>query len=327
MRSANQNHTLTAEYIRSRVCVTQHGSGMRTEFQDGDGRVMSTVYPLLSGVSLVDKQVQRRDFISPWRLHGVPIFAVEHCREGQLEICFDDETLILKPGDICLSGPDSQPKRLTFPMGRYHADAIYIELEQPDPKLQSCLREAGTEILPLMKRFGLDRKRFCVLRGEEKLGNLFEEIYNAPVDVQLSYWRIKVYELLLLLAAYQVPEAGDRTRHISETQQIVARAVHDYLLEHLTERISTAELAKRFSISPTQLKEGFRAVYGKPIQSFAKEQRIYATALLMRSPGTKVRDIAAQFGYTNMSKFAAAFQSVMGKTPTQYREMMGKETI
>lgn len=212
-------------------------------------------------------------------------------------------------------------------MGQYHADAIYIELEHPNQKLQNCLKEAEADITGLMKRFGLDRKRFCVLRGDEKLINLFEEIYNAPLDVQLSYWRIKVYELLLLLAAHTVQNTGKRTRHISETQESAARAVHDYLLEHLTERISTAELAKRFSISPTQLKEGFRTVYGRPVQTFAKEQRIYATALLMRDSGMKVRDIAAQFGYTNMSKFAAAFHSVMGKTPTQYREMMSKETI
>lgn len=110
METSNKHISLTAGYVRSKATVTQINSGTVTAFRDDDGEVVSTVYPLFEGVTLVDKQISRQEFISPWRFGSIPIFAIEHCREGQLEIRFGEEELILKPGDICLSGTDSQHK-------------------------------------------------------------------------------------------------------------------------------------------------------------------------------------------------------------------------
>ena len=43
-----------------------------------------------------------------------------------------------------------------------------------------------------------------------------------------------------------------------------------------------------------------------------------AAAELLRSTRT-VTDIAGEFGYDNSSKFASAFQSVLGRSPAEYR--------
>ena len=66
-------------------------------------------------------------------------------------------------------------------------------------------------------------------------------------------------------------------------------------------------------------KTSFKGVYGSSIQAFQREQKMRAAAKLLQSTDRTVLDIAGQFGYANGSKFAAAFQNVMGVSPNEYR--------
>ena len=84
-------------------------------------------------------------------------------------------------------------------------------------------------------------------------------------------------------------------------------------------RITIESLAKKMSISETLLKKSFSIVYGVPIQSFMREQKMKAAAVMLKQTDMKVADIAMQFGYSNPSKFSAAFRKVIGKTPNDYR--------
>lgn len=106
---------------------------------------------------------------------------------------------------------------------------------------------------------------------------------------------------------------------MNHAQTVLANGVCQYLQEHLHGRITIEELAKQFGVSPTQLKTSFRGVYGTSVQTYHRELKIHAAAKLLRSTNRTVLDIASEFGYANGSKFAAAFQRVMGVTPNEYR--------
>ncbi len=95
---------------------------------------------------------------------------------------------------------------------------------------------------------------------------------------------------------------------------------NEHLAEHMDAHITVGELAKHFKTSQTQLKESFRLVYGTSVQGFICEQKMQAAAIFLKETDRKVGDIAGEFGYANASKFSAAFQRVMGKSPAQYRQ-------
>ena len=159
-----------------------------------------------------------------------------------------------------------------------------------------------------------------VMKANDRMDTLFEQIRNPPVHGKISYWKVKVFELLVLLCSGETAFEKPRTSHISRTQAVTARKAHQYLNDHLFEKITITELAKQLSTSPTQLKSGFRAVYGVPIHTYLRDQRIHSGAALLRDTDLAVRDIALQVGFCNMSKFAAAFQTLYGVTPGEYRK-------
>lgn len=108
----------------------------------------------------------------------------------------------------------------------------------------------------LLKTYSLDQQYFCVLKENDKLRTLFEEICTAPKHTKIIYWQIKVFELLLILVSYGKIEECPKQR-ISKAQAEIAKSVHKYLTEHLYERYTIEELAERFAVSTTSLKVSF----------------------------------------------------------------------
>ena len=53
--------------------------------------------------------------------------------------------------------------------------------------------------------------------------------------------------------------------------------------------------------------------------AFLRAQKMHGAARLLRTGARTVLDIAGQFGYDNASKFAKAFRSVIGVSPSAYR--------
>ena len=123
-------------------------------------------------------------------------------------------------------------------------------------------------------------------------------------------------ELLLFLSALDVP--GEK-RAYSGAQVSLAQDARDLLLQNTGENITTAQLAARLGTSPSQLAASFRGVYGMTPAAFLRAQKMHGAAQLLRTTDRTVLDIAGQFGYDNASKFAHAFRSVIGVSPSAYR--------
>ena len=64
------------------------------------------------------------------------------------------------------------------------------------------------------------------------------------------------------------------------------------------------------------MKRCFEAVYGMPVSRYLRRVRIRRAAALLRSTDDTVLSVAGQVGYSNGSKFAAAFKAEMGVNPS-----------
>lgn len=96
--------------------------------------------------------------------------------------------------------------------------------------------------------------------------------------------------------------------------------VHEYLLQHLDEKITIDTLSRQFHMNPTSLKAVFKSVYGNSLASHMKEHRMERAAELLSGTGLTIAEIAAQVGYDSQSKFTAAFKSRYGVLPKEYRK-------
>lgn len=102
-------------------------------------------------------------------------------------------------------------------------------------------------------------------------------------------------------------------------QQARVREIYAYLTSRLERRISQKQLAQEFHISLTALKQTFRALYGMPMDSCLRHQRMALAKELLRETDLPISEIAGRVGYESHSQFTAAFRSQERQTPVQYR--------
>ena len=114
--------------------------------------------------------------------------------------------------------------------------------------------------------------------------------------------------------------AGQSVEGFSVEQVETARRMHDELLAHPEERITIEELAHKYLMNPTTLKDVFKAVYGESIASHMKEHRMEYAARLLRTTTDSLAEIAEKVGYESQSKLTAAFKSAYGVLPSEYRK-------
>ena len=99
----------------------------------------------------------------------------------------------------------------------------------------------------------------------------------------------------------------------------LAQRVCQYLIDHIDQKITTAELSARFGVSQTRIKTSFRSWYGTSIHAYIRQRRMEEAARLLEESSDSVLEIAGRVGYENGSKFSSAFRAQMGMTPSQYR--------
>lgn len=309
----------TQEEVREKMQITSCSDGSTKYFFENDtGNIQSTVYTPFPGVALVQKDVHIPNFITNWRYGLIEAFSVEYCRKGRLECQVDEEYLCISPGDIIIFRTDPNVRVLSYPSSYYCATSFIVYMDKTYPILECYLHQANFSLERLIQTYLPNNRYYNVLKNKDVLVNIFEDICNSKEDAKNVYFGLKILESLLLIAS-GVLKIGDSSHSkVSKISTKMAKQVYDYVMEHPEERYAIEDLAKEFSISSTQLKKYFQMVYGVPIQTFIREQKMKAAAKVLETSDIQVTKVAQMFGYKNISKFAAAFEQIMGETPKKY---------
>ena len=139
-----------------------------------------------------------------------------------------------------------------------------------------------------------------------------EVYYRAPDTVQGQL----LHEIVEQVMEIACPESGV---DLAASQEQVIRNVHDYMVEHLSERITIEELSREFLMNTTTVKTVFKKVYGTSLAAHWKAHRMEKAALLLLSTQEDVGAIARAVGYESQSRFTAAFREEYGVSPGEYR--------
>ena len=246
---------------------------------------------------------------------GAGVLEVNHCHEGRIEFEYGEESCFLAPGDLSVSRPDAGVRQTRFPTGHYHGITVRIDTARSPDCLSCVLQDVDVKISSLAEKFCGEKPWFAA-RSSASIEHVFSELYRVPPEIRRGYFKVKILELLLFLSA--LPVEANRPSY-SRTQVELAQSISSYLLENTEERITVADLSRRFGASPTMINTSFRGVYGMTPAAFLRAQKMHAAATLLRRSDRTVLDIANQFGYDNASKFAKAFRDVIGVPPNSYR--------
>ena len=105
----------------------------------------------------------------------------------------------------------------------------------------------------------------------------------------------------------------------SASQEEIIRNVHDYMVEHLSERLTIEALSREFLMNTTTLKADFKKVYGTSLAAHMKAHRMERAASLLLKTQDDIGAIARAVGYESQSRFTSAFRECYGVSPGEYR--------
>lgn len=287
-------------------------------FSSEAGDSQMKVYHLSPGIKLTYHAIHAdRSYFGAQKKENV--IEIHHCREGRMECACNGEYFYLMPGDLAIESTRSASREFIFPLHHYHGITITINTDIA-PRCFSCFLK-DVNVQPLIIAEKLCKEATCfIIRSKSYIEHIFSEMYSIPCSNSVGYYKIKLLELMLVLSGIDPEENRISTHTLSSTQVELAKRVAAYISANHDSRMTVAFLAKNFHVSATHLQNAFKGVFGVPVFSYIRIDRMNAAALQLVQTDKTVMEIASESGYDNASKFAAAFCEIMKENPLEYRK-------
>lgn len=222
-------------------------------------------------------------------------------------------------------------------------------------RMQERMNEAAADGPAVLKcHFGMSEAAVPVRLGEKIFGYLAtgQVLTQEPTDAQLD----RVAQTLEKLgvdvdpvearAAYKATRVMPREQLVSASRLLEIFAEHlaiksneiavreanaepiavvrakAYIREHLHEDISLADVAKAACTSTFYICKLFKRHTGLNFTEYVCRLRIERTKELLLNPNLRISEIAFEVGFQSLTHFNRVFRSVVGESPTHYREKL-----
>jgi len=224
-----------------------------------------------------------------------------HCTEGEAYLSVEDEPCVVRAGDLVL-----------IPAGAAHRYTAAPE----NPWTIHWVHYAG----PLAEHFRAhmgftDDIRIQHIGRQPRL--LVD--FNGLLSVRQTGFRtpglVHVANRLRQLLAAVPLSVGEA----DQAQQPDLDIIHNFMREHLDERITLSQLADLTGLSPAHFATRYRAMTGvSPIQHFL-HLKVEQACQLLDTTDHSFTQISSLLGYDDNYYFSRLFKKVMGQSPTDYR--------
>ncbi len=100
--------------------------------------------------------------------------------------------------------------------------------------------------------------------------------------------------------------------------------ISNYIQHHLSEAITTEQIAEHLFISRSRLSTKFKAETGINLADFIMKEKIEEAKRLLRYSDKSLFAISSFLGFASHSHFSKVFKKFTSKTPNEYRELHNK---
>lgn len=274
------------------------------------------LFPLAPGVILSFNRI----YTHVWPLaqtETANILLLNFCLNGRCEVDLDNGQFAFLSQGIMALGTQQVTEPYRYPSSVYEGVELFLDLDTLEQEPYCLFLEAGIDLATLIHHFQAAQKLYLA-QAPAAIQGILSELW-ALRDTE-DIWRMKLGSARLLLELERQPYVPHpRIRYFTLSQVAIAKEVHSILLSDLSQNHTARELAERFQIGETSLKNYFRGVFGENLSVWLRKARMRRAAELLRDTELRVAEIAAQVGYENQSKFAAVFARQFGCSPLEYR--------
>ena len=185
------------------------------------------------------------------------------------------------------------------------ANFLHNILENKDLQIRTAVSLPSEEILYTESLMAHIKKEF-----DEKAAGYYDSIRTLAILIT-NYIARNYYD------THTVKE------YVKSNKEIIKHCI-EYVESNYSEEISVGEISKRFAMSTSNFCELFRAETGYTFHSYLNRRRIEKACEYI-SKGYKLTSLYTHVGYNDFSTFYRNFKKIMGISPNQYKQSVGKK--
>lgn len=254
--------------------------------------------------------------------HYHPIYEINYVAKGSCRMVFEDDSIALEEGDLCITSPmsahcmplDPDCMTLSFMVRKSTFNQAFGQFLDNKDLLSQFFRNT---------LYG-DRKSNYVLMRTENDPSVFsavqELVYETAQTDEES--NICAFSLLNLMLSRAVRAAHAHVSLFRYEGDMGATQNFPLILAYIQENYATvtlSSLAAAFNYSESYVS---RLIHKNMNQTFGElltTLRMNKARKLLANTSQKVSDIALEVGYDSVDHFTRTFKKVNGVTPREYR--------
>ncbi len=124
-------------------------------------------------------------------------------------------------------------------------------------------------------------------------------------------------EMLLISILRDIKKEKEANSGAVEEESKIS-AVHKYLLEHFTEKITLDNLCFLFRTNKTTLCREFKNIYGLTISNYINKLRVDEAKVLIRKNELSITEIAESLGFDSIHYFCKLFKKTTNQSAKEY---------
>lgn len=299
-----QDFSITGEDFKKTIDLGQYGK--------------LETYSLFPGVILAFIDINLENYDDVFIESELPsrLLEINHCASGRYAYTVgDDKIIYFGKGDLCISIHELTKTLPNFPLGFYNGIELFIDVDIANDYIKNYLPDF--DLIDFYEELEKSHA-YILVRSNEKIDHVIGEIYDVDERIKRDYFKLKCIELLLFFSITDlIPNDGIS---LSRKQVDIVENVKKDLIIDLESKITIDDLATKYGLSKTSLKNCFKEVYGKPIFKWRKEYKLDYACKLIKEEKYSISEISKMVGYSSPSKFSQAFKEYVGCTPSQYNQ-------
>lgn len=227
--------------------------------------------------------------------------------DGSAYLKIGEETYIVKEGDFCLI-----PDNLDVSYGCDEENGFQLWVVQFQSELFAGSLFDWIHVAWVRKILKEERENCITLFEKMNFGHVNHTDFARNIEITGD-----LYQLLAqhLQKSYLAEKEGDN--QLGDTIQ--------YIDNHMNEKITVTQLAKRVSLHPNYFAYLFRMQFGISPSKFIANTKMRHAALLLEKEAATTEWVASEIGMPDVAAFARFFKRHMGMTPKQYQKSMKGE--
>ena len=298
------------------MCNKESEKTYRLKNEAGEGIMRD--YEIAYGIELVYSELESYYPVVREIPESVNYIEIMYMIEGHADFEMENRRVAsADKGDICIFNSRVGAKKISFGKNGIRCISIVILIDTLKDELNRFFSTNEFEKKSLFE-YAVKSDSCISFTASEMLRTIFMEMVLLPKEYGEYHRKLLVLQAILTLQDVKTGKndgyhyfSGDSSNKVHEARKILG--------DNLASDISVEELAERVNLNRTTLQRVFKQMYGVTIFEYRTQVRMQESKNLLLEDRLSVTEIAGICGYSNSSKFSAAFKKRFSLSPMEWK--------